>query len=111
MSSRKRKAAAKCILVLYAFITATYPFAHKDFIPLRNNLAIMAANSLYHSLDVNDNDLVCPAHNFAQSTTGTAALAQDFSSVEDVTILEVEYHDQFVAAPANNLSTRAPPQA
>lgn len=110
VSSKKRKTYAKGILVLYAFITVTFPLAHKDFVPLEGSLTVTPANSLNHALDINDNDLVCPAHNFAQSTTGTAALAQDFSSVEDVTILEAEYHDQFVAAPAKNLSTRAPPQ-
>lgn len=110
MSFRNRKAAARIILFLYAFITVTFQLAHKDFIPLESNLTLTPVSPLCHALDINDNELVCPAHNFAQSTHGTAAVTQSFSSSERISILKVEHHDRLFSAQLSNLSTRAPPQ-
>jgi hypothetical protein len=107
----KRKIFAKSVLALYVFISVTFPLAHNDYVALDVRLSLSPIDSNCNSLDSNTNDLVCPAHNFAQSTTGTAALIQDFSPTEDVAVLRVEQHDHLFAAPANDLSTRAPPQA
>lgn len=106
----KRKAAAKYTLCLYAFITVTFPLAHRDFVPLESGKTIIPANPLQHPLDA-DNDLGCPAHNFAQSTHGMAAVTQEFSSSERISILKVWHHDCLFSTQLNNLSTRAPPQA
>ena len=109
--SRWEKPYAKGILILYAFITVTFPLAHKDFVPLDVKRAFSPIDSHSNSLDSSASDFVCPAHNFAQSTTGTAALAQDFPSPKYFCFVKVEYHDHLFAAPGNSLSPRAPPQA
>ena len=111
VSFKRQKRYAKGILLLYGFITVTFPFAHNDFVALDVKLSLSPIDFHSNALDSNTNDLVCPAHNFAQSTTGTAALILDFSPTEDVAVLRVEQHDHLFAAPANDLSTRAPPRA
>jgi len=111
MSSKRRKAAARGVIILYAFITATFSLAHNDYVPLDAQLTFCPTDFNSNSVASDANELVCPAHNFAQSTTGTAALSQNFSSSEDATILKVEHHDHIFAPPARNLSVRAPPQA
>ena len=110
-SFKRQKVFAISILVLYAFIILTFSLAHRDFVPLRGNLTITPVNSLYHALDANENDLGCPAHNFAQSTTNTPALSQHFSSPENFFFLKIDQHDYIFSASVYNLSTRAPPQA
>ncbi len=111
MSFKKRKATARSVLVLYAFITVTFSLAHKDFVPLESGISLTPVNALHHALDASDNDLVCPAHNFAQSTTGTAAFSQNFTPPDYFSLLEVELLDHLFTPPLHNLSTRAPPQA
>jgi hypothetical protein len=111
MSFKKRRTYARSIIILYAFITVTFPLAHNDFVPLDVRLSLYPVDFHSNSVDSNANDLVCPAHNFAQSTTGTAAFTQDVPSLEHFSFLEAEHHDHLFAAPAYNLSARAPPQA
>ena len=110
VSFNKRKVAARSILILYAFITIVFPLAHRDYVPLESGNTIIPVNSLHHPLDA-DNDLGCPAHNFAQSTHGTAVVAQNFSSSERISIIKVGHRDRLFSAQLSNLSARAPPQA
>jgi len=111
MSFEQRKATARIVLFVYAFITLTFSLAHRDFVPLDGNLTITPVNSLYHALDASDNDFVCPAHNFAQSTTSTAALAQELAPPECFSVVPVEHYCHLFTAPSHNLSSRDPPQA
>lgn len=111
MSFEKRKAAARSILVLYVFITATFPLAHKDFVPLSSRLSFNPESALSRTTDIGDESFVCPAHNFAQSTTGITALAQDFSLLEEFSLPRIEEPAQPFFELSNSFSTRAPPQA
>jgi len=106
-----RKAAARGILALYAFITITFPLAHRDFVPLENGLSLIPVNALYHALGIDDNDFVCPAHNFAQSTTGTPALERRFTAEVAVVLLPIVEHTEHFSCPTKTYSSRAPPQA
>jgi len=110
MSTENRKTYAKSILLLYALITVTFPFAHKDYVPQESTYVIRSLESSSQAVDSN-NDLVCPAHNFAQSTTGTAALSPDFLSQEVFHVVHFIERFKLSAEPSGNLSTRAPPQA
>ncbi len=111
MSHEKRKGCARSILVLYAFITVTFPFAHNDFVPLENNLSLSSIDFQSGTVHSGVNDLVCPAHNFAQSTVGTSALSHDLSTRQDVAFFMLEYRDDPCTARTFELSARAPPQA
>ncbi|MFZ1081792.1 MAG: hypothetical protein WAO19_07690 [Candidatus Kryptoniota bacterium] len=111
MSLKKRKTAARVTLAFYAFITVTFSLAHKDFVPFESGLSLTPVNPLYHAFDASDDDFVCPAHNFAQSTTGTAALAQVFAPPEYFSIFRTEFYCHLFTAPSHNLSSRDPPQA
>jgi hypothetical protein len=110
-SFKGRKTFAKGSLFLYAFITVTFPLAHRDFVPLEGNLNLVAVNSPYHALDIDDNDLVCPAHQFAQSTTGTPVSNQIFTSQATVFILPISKQTEHFIEPTASHFTRAPPQA
>ena len=111
MSTDARKTISKITLLFYVSITITFSLAHRDFVPLDGTLTITPVNCLYHALDASENDLVCPTHNFAQSTTSTAALAQEFSPPEYFSIVSAEYYRHLFTAPSHNLSSRDPPKA
>ncbi len=109
--SKSRKTFAKSILALYALITVTFPFAHRDFVPLQGNVGLNPIGCLSHFEDSNANELVCPAHNFAQSTTSTPASTQGFASQTTVFFLELPEQTESFVEPAQNHSSRAPPLA
>ena len=111
MSFEKRKAVAKVILLLYAFVISTFSLDHKDFVPIGGRLFISPFNTVGRSIDSNGDNFVCPAHNFAQSAHGPVAASHVFSSQKDFSFLHVVEYDEYVAAPARNFSTRAPPEA
>ncbi len=111
MLTKKRKAAAKCVLVLYVFINATFSLAHRDYVPLEGELFYTPTNALYHPLDINDDDLVCPAHNFAQSTTSIPASSLHLTFEVVVFFLQTQEQIEHFIEPIRNHSTRAPPQA
>jgi len=110
MSFRKRKAAAGNIVVVYAFITVTFPLAHKDFVPLENGFDLIPINNLYHALDLDHNDFLCPAHNFAQSTHGAGVESYHILAPQNFSFIWIEQFIQYVSAPSRLASTRAPPQ-
>jgi len=105
------KAFGKTLLFVYAFITASYPLAHEDFVPLDCYRYLISADSASHPVNSDANDFVCPAHNFAQSTTGTPAVTPRFDSPVSVKFLpswaEIDHFVEPVHAP----SSRAPPLA
>lgn len=107
----KRKIFAKSVLALYAFITVTFPLAHKDFIPLESKVVLNPTDCLPHVEDSSANELVCPAHNFAQSTTSTPASSQGFASQISVFFLQLAEQTEHFIEPTQNYSTRAPPLA
>ena len=102
---------AKTILIQYAFITVTFPLAHRDYVPLGGRLIVSPAGSLSNTIDSNASDLVCPAHNFAQSTTGTPASNQAFVSQTTVSFLRIDERTEIFIQPRRTFSSRAPPQA
>ena len=110
MSFRKRKAVSRSILALYAFISVTFPLAHRDSVPLESGLSLTQVNT-YQALGIDDNDFVCPAHNFAQSTTGTPALEERFTAEVAVVLLPIVEHTEYFSTPTKTYSSRAPPQA
>jgi hypothetical protein len=111
MAPRKRKAAAKTILILYAFVTVTFPLAHNDFVPLDVKLVLSPIDFHSHSVDSNASDLACPAHNFAQSTTSTPVTNQIFPAQITVFFLQFDGQAKCFIGPNRSYSTRAPPQA
>jgi hypothetical protein len=110
-SFKRQKVFVRSVLVLYAFITVTFPLAHRDFVPLKGAVKIIAVSSLCHALDVDENDLVCPAHQFAQSTTGTPVSNQISTSQTTAFILPPSKQTEHFIEPTSSYSTRAPPQA
>ncbi|HUI30250.1 MAG TPA: hypothetical protein VLX91_08530 [Candidatus Acidoferrales bacterium] len=111
VSYDKRKAAARSILVLYAFITVTFPLAHRDFIPLEGKLIFSPFDYHSGSVDSNLSDLFCPAHQFAQSTTSPAIARQIFNPQITFFFLRIGNHVEHFVEPLRSFSTRAPPQA
>ena len=111
MSFSNRKKYAKGILTLYVFITITFPLAHNDYVPLNATLSLSSADFHSGSVDSNLNDLVCPAHNFAQSTTGTAAPVHNFKTPQRFFYFKLHDLSRVDATPVNALTTRAPPEA
>ncbi len=111
MISKKRKAAARSILVLYVFITATFPLSHKDFVPLSGRLSLTSDRALSRVSDISDENFMCPAHNFAQSTTAIGVVAQNFPLLEELDLPRTEEPSQPFFEPSESFSTRAPPQA
>jgi hypothetical protein len=111
MSSKKRRVFAKGVLFLYIFISATFSLAHKDYVPLECKRAISSANGISHNLDSSGADFMCPAHNFAQSTTAADVREQSVSSPEAFSFIQILENPQYPARPQLTTSSRAPPQA
>jgi len=99
------------ILALYAFITVTFPFAHTDYVPLESRLVLSPAGSSSHALDSGAEEITCPAHQFAQSTSGTPISNQSFTSQLTVFSLRIDETVDHFIEPTNSYSTRAPPLA
>ena len=55
---KRQKRYAKGILLLYGFITVTFPFAHHDFVALDVKLSLSPIDFHSNALDSNTNDLV-----------------------------------------------------
>ncbi len=111
MSIEKRRTFAKAILIVYAFITATFPFSHKDCVPLGSRLSFLPGAISTQNLGSNDDSFVCPAHNFAQSTASTPVLEQDFTSPESFSFLRFSIPGRISSDTSRRLFARAPPQA
>ncbi|HEY9165533.1 MAG TPA: hypothetical protein VIS48_05175 [Candidatus Kryptonia bacterium] len=111
MYLKHHKAVAKTILVLYVLITATFSLDHKDFVPLEGQLDFNSQPGSHHVVDANDFELTCPAHNFAQSTTGTPAISHEFISRTEVSFFPTGRISRHFSEPTRSYSTRAPPQA
>ena len=111
MSSNKRKSIAKGVLLLYALISVTYPLAHKDYVPLSSQFCFSRNDFSSHSATPDADDFVCPAHQFAQSTTSPAIARQIFNPQITFFFLRIGIHVEHFVEPLRSLSTRAPPQA
>lgn len=111
MISPKRRALAKGVLFLYVFISATFSFSHRDYVPLESQRVISPVNLLWHYLDTDGGTFVCPAHLFAQSTTATDPQSRDFSSPKHFSFLRIVEQPQYLARPQLTASSRAPPFA
>lgn len=111
MSSKKRRTVARAVLLLYVFISATFNLAHRDYVPLESNRVLSSSNRLNHNLDSNGSDFVCPAHNFAQSTTGTDPFQKSLSSPTAFSFIRLADCPQYLARRQLSASSRAPPKA
>ena len=111
MHLKRNRAFAKAVLVLYVFITATFSLDHKDFVPLEGQLYFVSQTGPYQAVDSNEFELICPAHNFAQSTTGTPASSQEFISQTEISFLPASRIIWHFSEPSRSYSSRAPPQA
>ncbi len=111
MSSKKRRAVAKGVLFLYIFISATFSLSHRDYVPLECRRVISSANSVSHNLDSSGAAFVCPAHNFAQSTTAAEVHQQSISSPVNFSFIRLADIPQCLARPQLSASSRAPPKA
>ncbi len=111
MLTRRRKAVAKGILLVYLVIISTFELAHRDFVPLGGTLRISSLDSLTHSLDTEDGHFVCPAHYFAQSTHGPIATSQLYIPSTNVTFIRIERNTEPPFISLQDFSARAPPEA
>jgi hypothetical protein len=111
MSPNRRRAVARGVLFLYIFISATFTLAHRDYVPLECKRVLSSANSVNHNLDTSGADLVCPAHNFAQSTTSADVHQQRISSPGNFSFVRLADIPPCLARPQLSASSRAPPKA
>ncbi len=109
MTARRRRAVGKWTLFIYVFISATFNFSHRDYVPLASTLVISRSHALDRYLDRNGGEFVCPAHLFAQSTTANEVRSQDFSSPKHFSFLRFLDRPQYLVRPQLTASSRAPP--
>ncbi len=109
MTARRRRAIGKGTLLIYVFISATFNFSHRDYVPLASSLVISRSHVLDRYLDRNGGEFVCPAHLFAQSTTATDPHSQNFSTPKHFSFLRIIDRPQYLLRPQLTASSRAPP--
>jgi hypothetical protein len=102
--------ARKILAIFYFIIFSIYPFAHRDFVPLSGDEYYIQHKGLVSGLG-NDETFLCPAHSFAQSTTGVAAAEPEFPSLQTLCFLSSPKNILHFQEPLLSNSTRAPPLA
>ena len=102
---------AKFVLTLYAAISVIFPLAHKDGFAPESHPVFSNTDETASAFHAVDSDIICPAHQFAESTTGTPVSSFTIFSPARVSFLIVLRQPECIVAPLRNLSSRAPPLA
>lgn len=100
----------KFLAIFYFIIFSTYPFAHRDYVPLSCEEYYLQHTGSLSGLG-SDESFLCPAHSFAQSTTGVAVGDPEFPSLERLCLLPTAKSTFHLQIPYLSNNTRAPPSA